>query len=64
MTLTIAPFTSFGLLFLVVCFVFVFDQTLVEHLYKSCDKGLLLITEFVKCIREFLANVRGSIAMV
>ena len=35
MTLTIGPLTNFGLLFLVVCFVFVFDQTLVEQLYRD-----------------------------
>ena len=32
----IGPLTNFGLLFPVVCFVFGFDQTLVEHL--SSDK--------------------------
>ena len=37
MTPTIGPLTNFGLLFLVVCFVF--DQTLVEPLYH--DKSLL-----------------------
>ena len=39
MTLTIGPLTDFSLLFPVVCFVFVFDQTLVEHLYRG--KSLL-----------------------
>ena len=40
MTLTIGPLTDFSLRFPVVCFVFVFDQTLVEHLYRG--KSLLL----------------------
>ena len=40
MTLTIGPLTNFGLLFPVMCFVFVFDQTLVGHLYR--DEGLLV----------------------
>ena len=40
MTLTIiGPLTNFDLLFPVMCFVLVFDQTLVGQLYR--DKGLL-----------------------
>ena len=40
MTLTIDSLTNFGMLFPVVCFMFVFDQTLAEHLY--CDKALFI----------------------
>ena len=38
MTLKIGALTKLGLFFLVVCFIYVFDQTLAEHLYR--DKGL------------------------
>ena len=40
MTLKIGALTKLGLFFPVVCFIYVFDQTLVEQLYR--DKGLLL----------------------
>ena len=38
MTVTIGPLPNFVLFFSLVCFMFVFGQTLVEHLY--CNKGL------------------------
>ena len=42
MTLKTGPLTNFVLFFSLVCFMFVFVQTLVEHLY--CEKGLLQTT--------------------
>ena len=42
MTLKTGPLTTFFLFFSLTCFMFVFVQTSVEHLY--CDKGLLQTT--------------------
>ena len=39
MTLKIGTLTKLGLFFPVVCFIYVFDQNVVEQLYR--DKGLL-----------------------
>ena len=42
-TMQIGALTKLGLLFLVVCFIHVFDQTLAEQLYR--DKGYGWSTE-------------------
>ena len=42
-TMQIGPLTKLGLLFLVVCFIHVFEQTLAEQLYR--DKGYGWSTE-------------------
>ena len=46
MTLTIGPLTNFGLLFPVVCFVFVFDQTLAEHPDTMINNFTLVSRQF------------------
>ena len=42
-TLKIGALTKLGLFFLVVCFIYVFDQTLAEQLH--CEKGLLVLSQ-------------------
>ena len=48
MALKIGPLPNFVLFFSLACFMFVFDQTSVEHLY--CDKGLRVLD--YPCQRE------------
>ena len=59
MTLKIGALTKLGLLFSVVCFIYVFDQTLAEQLYR--DKGLLAMAA-VDLVRHCLFDAFGVIS--